>query len=129
MNGFKALLDVCVIVILDDVLVYTRSLEDHVEHIEQVPRILKQHNLYASKKKCEFGASSIGFLGHILTPNGLPCDPIKVETLTSWAVPRTLGQPSGYDRNFINGLLSTDGLSAIFHDSSVRRPQVCTQVG
>jgi len=129
MNGiFKALLDVCVIVFLDDILVYSRSLEDHVGHVKQVLGILKRHKLYASKKKCEFGASRIGFLGHILTSNGLSCDSIKVETVTSWPVPRTMGELrgflglSGYYRKSINGYARIAyPLSSMIRQSADRR--------
>lgn len=68
---FRTLLDVCVIVFLDDILVYSKDDDDHALHLEAVLTILKDNGLYAAKKKCQFGVNRIEFLGHIVTPDGL----------------------------------------------------------
>jgi len=110
MNGlFKELLDVCVIVFLDDILVYSGDMAAHVGDVESVLSILKGNGLYAARKKCEFGVDRIEFLGHIVTPDGLSCDPHKIDAVKDWPVPRTMGELrgflglSGYYRRFING--------------------------
>jgi Reverse transcriptase (RNA-dependent DNA polymerase) len=65
---FADLIDVCVIVYLDDILIYSNDPSSHQDHITEVLRRLHQHNLFAREDKCEFHRTSVEFLGYNLSP-------------------------------------------------------------
>src|SRR6266436_3504776 len=65
---FADMLDVCVIVYLDDILIYSDNMETHQEHVREVLRRLRQNGLYAGTHKCTFHADTIEYLGYILSP-------------------------------------------------------------
>ena len=79
---FKDYLDRCVIVFIDDILIYSHSLEEHAEHLRIVLNILKQKQLYAKFKKCEFWLEKVAFLGHVVIKDGVSVDPGKVEAVS-----------------------------------------------
>src|SRR6266496_3551504 len=87
---FRDLLDVCVIVYLDDILVYSRNKEEHEQHLQQVLQRLKDNQLYAKLSKCTFFANSIEYLGHIVDGDGLRPNPQLVQALMDFPQPRTL---------------------------------------
>jgi hypothetical protein len=90
-NGiFRDLLDICVIVYLDDILVYSANMEEHDQHLRQVLERLKEHQLYAKLSKCMFFANSIEHLGHIIDGEGLQSNPRLVQALTDFPRPKTL---------------------------------------
>jgi len=68
---FADVLDVCIVVYLDDILVYSDNMEDHTEHVREVLQRLRQHKLYAKPKKCEFHSDSVEYLGYFLSTDGL----------------------------------------------------------
>ena len=106
---FKEYLDKFVIVFIDDILIYSRSKEDHVEHLRTVLKILKQKKLYAKFKKCEFWLDKIAFLGHIVSSEGISVDPSKVEAVENWPRPKSVSEVrsflglAGYYRRFVEG--------------------------
>ena len=65
---FADMLDVCVVVYLDDILIYSDNMEDHKKHIREVLRRLRQHKLFAKPKKCEFHLDSVEYLRYFLSP-------------------------------------------------------------
>jgi hypothetical protein len=77
-------LDKFVVVFIDDILVYSKSVEEHEQHLRVVLGKLRAHKLYAKFSKCEFWLEKISFLGHILTAEGVAVDPGKVETVSNW---------------------------------------------
>jgi hypothetical protein len=85
---FSDLLNVCVIDYLDDILVYSDDSETHSEHVREVLSRLRKHGLYAAPNKCSFHATTVEYLGFILSPEGLKMDPMKVNTITDWLEPR-----------------------------------------
>ncbi|CDO75982.1 hypothetical protein BN946_scf184820.g2 [Trametes cinnabarina] len=85
---FADLLDVCVVVYLDDILIYSNSLEEHWQHVKEVLRRLRKFKLYAWADKCEFHATSIEYLGYILSPEGLTMAESKVKAILDWPEPR-----------------------------------------
>jgi transposase InsO family protein len=87
---FSAYLDEFVIVYLDDVCVYSKSLEEHVVHLRQVLSLLRQHKLFAKRKKCVFAQPSVSYLGHIISAEGIATDPAKVAAVREWPVPSTV---------------------------------------
>lgn len=83
-------LDLFVIVYLDDILIFSKTHEEHVHHVKQVLQRLRDHSLWAKAEKCEFFKHSVDFLGYIVSDKGISMDPKKVDTITSWPIPRTI---------------------------------------
>jgi len=85
---FADMLNVCVVVYLDDILVYLDNMEDHTKHVREVLRRLRQHKLYAKPEKCEFHSDSVEYLRYFLSPDGLMMSQDKVKTICDWPEPR-----------------------------------------
>ena len=113
MNGvFKKFLDSFVIVFIDDILVYSKTEAEHVQHLRSVLQRLRETRLYAKFSKCEFWLSSVAFLGHVVSREGIQVDPSKVSAVRDWARPTTpteirsfLGL-AGYYRSFVQSFSS-----------------------
>src|SRR6266478_7552257 len=82
------LMDICTVGYLDDILVYSDSLENHQDQVWEVLQCLQKAGLYANPKKCKFHTDTVEYLGFILSPNGLQMDPSKVSTITEWPEPQ-----------------------------------------
>ncbi|KAK1683653.1 hypothetical protein QYE76_044501 [Lolium multiflorum] len=78
---FMNFLDKFVVVFIDDILIYSKSEEEHEQHLEIILETLRQHKLYAKFSKCEFWLKEVGFLGHILSAGGIAVDPAKIKTV------------------------------------------------
>jgi hypothetical protein len=76
---FMLELDKFVMVFIDDTLIYSRSMEEHEEHLRIVLQQLREHQLYAKFSKCEFWIKEVLFLGHVVSPEGIVVDPSKVK--------------------------------------------------
>ena len=87
---FRPLLDKSVVIYLDDILIYSRSWEDHKRHIAEVLDRLRAHQLYAKVSKCEFGKSKVEFLGHVVSNDGVAVDQKKIEAIQSWPPPQNI---------------------------------------
>ena len=68
---FRPFLDRFVIVFIDDILVYSRSKEEHAMHLRYVLQTLREHQLYAKFLKCEFWLDNVVFLGHVVSKDGI----------------------------------------------------------
>ena len=75
---FRDLLDSSVVVFIDDILIYSRSYEEHAAHLRVVLQRLRDHKLYAKFSKCEFWMDKVAFLGHVVSGEGLAVDPEKI---------------------------------------------------
>jgi len=82
------MLDVCVIVYLDDILIYSEDMESHQQHVREVLHRLWLHGLFAKPEKCEFHSDSVEYLGYRLSPDGLTMSPDKIQTISDWPEPR-----------------------------------------
>ena len=84
---FKLYLDLFVIVFIDDILIHSRSEEEHASHLRVVLQTLNDRQLFAKFSKCEFWLKSIPFLGHIVSTEGIHIDSQKIEVVKQWTRP------------------------------------------
>ena len=110
MNGiFRNYLDKFVIVFLDDILIYSRTKEEHEEHLKIALQVLRENQLYANLGKCSFYQQQIQYLGHIISEEGIAVDPSKIAAIQEWPTPRNVTEVrsfmglAGYYRRFIEG--------------------------
>ncbi|XP_024962510.1 uncharacterized protein LOC112502744 [Cynara cardunculus var. scolymus] len=103
--------DKFVIMFIDDILIYSRSKEDHEQHLKVILELLRDQKLYAKFSKCGFWIREVHLLGHMVGEKGIHVDPVKVEAIKKWETPKTqteirqfLGL-AGYYRKFIEGFL------------------------
>lgn len=93
---FADLLDVSVLVYLDDILIFSDDPSKHEEHVKEVLRRLRANDLYCKPEKCEFHATTIEYLGFIVSPNGIFMDARKVETITTWPEPKRVKEVQSF---------------------------------
>lgn len=74
---------------LDDILIYSKTKAEHVQHLRQVFEKLREHKLYAKTSKCKFGRTSVDFLGHVVSTKGFEMERVKVEAIQKWPTPKT----------------------------------------
>ncbi|GKC25952.1 putative reverse transcriptase domain-containing protein [Tanacetum coccineum] len=105
----KTYLEKFMIVFIDDILIYSKSEEEHAEHLKLILELLKKEELYAKFSKCKFWLSRVQFLGHVIDSEGIHVDPTKIESIKDWTSPKTLTEIrqflglAGYYRRFIEG--------------------------
>ena len=88
-RALAGLVDIFCVVYLDDILIYSKSIEDHREHVMQILKRLRRFQLYANLKKCKFSTTKVEFLGFIISTDGVLMDPRRVEAICDWPVPKT----------------------------------------
>ena len=97
------------LVFFDDILVYSRTWEEHLAHLDIVLGILGKESLYAKESKCDLGITELLYLGHIISAEGVQMDPDKVKAIIEWPTPMNLTQLRGFlglcgfYRRFVNG--------------------------
>ena len=84
---FRPLFDRFLIIFIDDILVYSRSEDEHIMHLRMVLQTLRDHQLYVKFSKCEFWLDQVAFLGHVVSKDGIQVDPKKIEAVTEWQRP------------------------------------------
>ncbi|KAD2393271.1 hypothetical protein E3N88_40248 [Mikania micrantha] len=118
----KPYLDKFIIVFIDDILIYSKTQEEHKEHLQLALEQLRQKKLYAKLSKCDFWIREVKFLGHVVNEQGINVDRSKIEAIKNWGAPKTptevrhfLGL-AGYYRRFIEGFSKiAQPLTALTH--------------
>ncbi|KAG8485711.1 hypothetical protein CXB51_019027 [Gossypium anomalum] len=103
---FLTYLDKFVVVFIDDILIYSHDETEHAEHLRTVLHILRDNQLYANFSKSKFWLREVGFLGHIVSGEGIRVDPSKISAIVDWKPPRNVSEVksflglAGYYRRF-----------------------------
>jgi hypothetical protein len=98
-----------ILVFFDDILVYSKDLKSHMEHLQVTLGLLRQNQLYAKMSKCRFGVAEVDYLGHIVSAEGVCVDPGKIKAMVDWPLPSNIKSLRGflglmgYYRKFIRG--------------------------
>ena len=112
-NVFHGQIGKSVLVYLDDIMVFSKTAEEHIAHVREVLETLRQHKLFAKLSKCQFGKQEVHFLGHVVNAQGIKVDPKKVEVVRDWPVPHGVHEVrqylglANYFRKFIQGFANT----------------------
>ena len=89
---FHPYLDLFVIVFIDDILVYSKSVDEHAFHLQIVLQTLRNRQLYAKFSKCEFWINEVIFLGYVISEAGIFMDPRKIEAIVNWEQPKNVSE-------------------------------------
>ena len=106
---FKSFLRKFVLVFFDDILLYSKSLSDHINHLRTILEILATYKLYAKRSKCMFACKKVEYLGHVITGEGVHIDPKKLATMLQWPIPKDIKSLrgflglTGYYKKFVKG--------------------------
>jgi hypothetical protein len=87
---FQPFLRKFVIVFFDDLLIYSRSHHEHVDHLALVLQTIRDNNLFLNKSKCSFASPRVEYLGHFITKEGVSTDPSKIMAVSNWPQPQNL---------------------------------------
>ena len=93
---FSNLLDVCVVIYLDDILIYSNNMSEHHWHVKKVLKYLCKTSLYAKVEKQEFHSKSVEYLEYILSPSGLTISDNKVKIIQDWLEPKKVKDIQSY---------------------------------
>jgi hypothetical protein len=77
-----------VLIFIDDILVYSKTEEEHKEHLKILLQTLREHNLYAKFDKCDFYQRKIQYLGHIISEDSIAVDTKKIKAIMEWSIPK-----------------------------------------
>jgi hypothetical protein len=109
MNTILAsLLRKCVVVFIDDILIYNKSWSEHLQHIKAVLTLLQQHQFHVKLSKCAFAKQQLCYLGHVVSNQGVATDPSKIETIQNLPQPTNIKElrsflgMTGYYRRFVS---------------------------
>lgn len=107
-KALSDLLDTCVVVYLDDIVIYSQTREQHEEQVREVMSRLRTFSLYCKRSKCEFNVDTIEYLGFVIAPRGITMDPDRVKTIMEWPEPKSVKEVqaflgfANFYRNFIH---------------------------
>jgi hypothetical protein len=96
---FRPFLRKFVLVFFDDILVYSRDVTEHQDHLRQVLSVLSEHCFVANQAKCKFGCKQVEYLGQIISGAGVAVDPEKVRCILEWPEPKSVKGVRGFFRS------------------------------
>lgn len=132
------LVNITCIVYLDDILVFSKTKQEHVQHVREVLQRLREHKLYVHLDKCEWHVQRTEYLGYIVSPEGVSIDTNRLKTIQEWPLPRTVRDIRvfigfmNYYRRFVAGFsklalpltkLTQKGLDAARGGPAIRREE------
>jgi hypothetical protein len=85
-----------VLLFFDDILIYRKTWEDHVRHVDKVLQLLKEQQLYVKPSKYLFWVNEVEYLGHIVSHEGVKVDPNKIKAMMDWKIPKKLKNLGGF---------------------------------
>ena len=104
---FRPYLRKFILVFFDDILMYSKTWNDHLAHLRSVLSILQTNKLFVKETKCRFGVSQVDYLGHVISDQGAAVSPSKIQVVLEWPMPTTVRKVrgflglAGYYRKFI----------------------------
>jgi hypothetical protein len=87
-NVLSKLLNRFVLVFIDDIIIYSKSMEEHEEHLNLMLQVLREHQLYAKFSKCDFFQKQVHYLGHVVSKEGVAVDLEKIKSIMDWPTPK-----------------------------------------
>ena len=105
---FRSYIRKFILVFFDDILIYSKSQEEHAQHLKLALEVLRQHNLYLRLNKCTFVTPQVTYLGYVISAQGVSTNPEKIQDILNWPVPTSATKlrgvlgVTGYYRRFIN---------------------------
>ena len=127
-NVFREYLDKFVVIYLDDILVYSKTKDEHVQHLRNVLSKLREHKLYAKIMKCEIMKNVVEYLGHFISDQGISVDKRKIEAVRNWPTPSNVSELrsflglASYYRKFVKGFSAlVTPLTALLHKEQAFR--------
>lgn len=93
---FKEYLRKFILVFFDDILIFSKTLSEHLSQLELTLQLLQKHNLYAKRTKCVFAKHKVEYLGHLVSSQGVSAEASKLEAMANWPIPETLKQLRGF---------------------------------
>jgi hypothetical protein len=85
-----------VLVFMDEILVYSKTMDEHLEHLKLVFNTLQDNKLFAKMSTCSFAQSQLEYLGHIISDKGVATDPAKTAAMLKWPIPTTVTELRGF---------------------------------
>jgi hypothetical protein len=111
-NVLNKFLDKFVLVFIDDILIYSKNIEEHEEHLRLVLQVLREHQLYAKFSKCDFFQKQVHYLGQVFSKEGVAVENDKIKSIMEWPTPKDVSDIRSfmglarYYRRFIKGFLN-----------------------
>ena len=102
---------------IDDVIIFSKNYEDHIEHLAEVLRRFKEANIKLKASKCAFAKAEVKYLGHIMVKDGIETDPDKLKVMTNFPVPKNIYFPFGFEGRIWDLIVSVPDYCLSFYST------------